>query len=60
MPDFGPHAVFIVWAYAGVFAGVAGLIGYAVLDARRIRSRLKSLEARGIRRRSAAASEPPA
>jgi heme exporter protein D len=52
MPDLGPHAVFIVWAYVGVFAGVAGLIIYAAFDARRIKARLAALDARGIRRRS--------
>ncbi|MDR3475556.1 MAG: heme exporter protein CcmD [Devosia sp.] len=51
--DLGPHAVFIVWAYGGVFAGVLGLIGFAIFDARRTNRRLKDLEARGIRRRSA-------
>lgn len=53
MIDLGPHAAFIVWAYAGTALGVAVLIGFAVLDARRTRARLKSLDDRGIRRRSA-------
>ena len=56
MLDLGPHAAFIVWAYVGVALGVAGLIGYAVLDARRTASRLRALDARGIRRRSDKAS----
>ena len=51
--DLGPHAIFIIWAYVGVVIGVVGLIAYAALDARRIRSRLKDLDSRGIRRRSA-------
>ena len=53
MIDLGPHAVFIVWAYIGVAIGVAGLLLYAALDARRISNRLKDLDNRGIRRRSA-------
>jgi heme exporter protein D len=53
--NLGPHAAFIIWAYAGVTLGVACLIAYAILDARRTRSRLAALEARGIRRRSAGA-----
>jgi heme exporter protein D len=52
MPDLGPHAAFIVWAYAGVALGVLALIGYALVDARRVKRRLKALEARGVRRRS--------
>ena len=51
--DLGPHAIFIIWAYVGVVIGVVGLIAYAVLDARRVAARLKDLDNRGIRRRSA-------
>lgn len=51
--DLGPHAVFIIWAYIGAFVCVAGLVGYAIFDSRRVAARLKDLEARGIRRRSA-------
>ena len=53
MIDLGPHAVFIVSAYAGVSLAVAALIGWTLLDARRTDARLANLEARGIRRRSA-------
>jgi heme exporter protein CcmD len=45
MIDLGPHAVFIVWAYIGVALGVAGLIGWTLLDARRTARRLAELEA---------------
>ena len=45
MIDLGPHAVFIVWAYIGVAIGVAGLIGWTLLDARRTASKLAELEA---------------
>lgn len=52
MLELGPHAAFIIWAYLGVLVGVLALIGYAVVDARGVRGRLKALEARGLRRRS--------
>ena len=51
--DLGPHAVFIIWAYVGVAVGVIGLVGYAIVDARRTQRRLDELDRRGIRRRSA-------
>jgi heme exporter protein D len=47
------HLVFIVWAYVGVAVLIAALIGYVVWDARRIAARLRALEEKGIRRRSA-------
>lgn len=53
MIDLGPHAVFIVWAFAGVAILIGALIGYVAIDARRARARLKALEASGVRRRSA-------
>jgi heme exporter protein D len=52
MIDLGPHAVFIVWAYAGVALAVAGLIAYVIADRRKVESRIRALEAQGIRRRS--------
>lgn len=51
--DLGPHAEFIVWAYAGVAVLVAALIFQIAWDARRVAARLKALEDRGIHRRSA-------
>ena len=57
MIDLGPHAVFIVWAYAGVALGVFGLLGWTLLDARRTAARLASLEAHAPRRTP---SEPAA
>jgi heme exporter protein D len=51
--DLGPHAEFIIWAYAGVALLVAGLILAVAWDARRVAARLKALEDKGIRRRSA-------
>ena len=53
MSDLGPHAVFIVWAYLGVFLAVGGLIGWTLLDARRTATKLAELEARNPRRRAA-------
>jgi hypothetical protein len=45
--------VFIIWAYVGVVVGVLALIGWAIFDSRRIAARLKALEDKGVRRRSA-------
>jgi heme exporter protein D len=56
MIDLGPHWIFIVWAYAGVFLAVAVLIGRIVVDGRRVDARLSALEAQGIRRRSSGPS----
>ena len=53
MIDLGPHAVFIIWAYLGVFFAVIGLIAWTLLDARRTAKRLAALEARNPRRRAA-------
>ena len=54
MIDLGPHAVFIIWAYIGVTLAVAALIAWTLYDARRTTAQTAALEARGIRRRSAA------
>jgi heme exporter protein D len=51
--NLGPHASFI-WASYGIFAlALAGLIGWLVLDGKRLQRQLDALEARGVRRRSA-------
>ena len=50
--DLGPHAVFIVMAYAATGLIVAGLIVRAALDYRAQTRALARLEARGLRRRS--------
>ncbi len=52
MPDLGPHAGFIVAAYALALVLVAGLLAWIVLDYRRQRRLLAELEARGARRRA--------
>jgi heme exporter protein D len=58
--DLGPHAVFIVMAYAVTGLIVAGLIVRAALDHRAQRRALASLESRGARRRSDPSSLPVA
>jgi heme exporter protein D len=45
MIDLGPHAVFIVSAYLGVAAAITALIGWRLIEARRISARLAELEA---------------
>lgn len=43
MIALGEHAEFIIAAYAGVFIGLILLIGWCVIDNRRVRARLKAL-----------------
>jgi heme exporter protein D len=50
------HVFFIVAAYAGVALLLLALIAHVVWDARRVARRLRALEERGIRRRSATAA----
>ena len=52
MIDLGQHAEFIIWGYLGVAIGTLALIGWVIVDSRRVAARLKDLDARGIRRRS--------
>ncbi len=49
-----PHTGFIVAAYAVTAATLVALVLWVALDARAQRRRLAELEARGVRRRSAA------
>jgi heme exporter protein D len=49
--DLGPHAAFIVTAYAAAIAIVAGLIMWVVLDRRHLARTLDELDAQGITRR---------
>jgi heme exporter protein D len=49
--DLGPHATFIVTAYAAAIAIVAGLIMWVVLDRRHLARTLDELDAQGITRR---------
>jgi heme exporter protein D len=53
MIDLGPHAAFIVGAYAATVIVLAGLIGWIVTDARTQNRLLAELEAQGVTRRSA-------
>jgi heme exporter protein D len=55
--DLGPHAAFIVGAYAVALLIVAALIAWVIVDHRRQRQVLSDLEARGITRRSERVSE---
>ena len=50
--DLGPHAFFIVAAYAGTALIVAGLILRAVLDHRAQTRALAEFSSRGVGRRS--------
>ena len=59
MLDLGPHAVFIVAAYAVTFITVGALMVFIIADDRRQRRLLAELERKGIRRRSAAAPAQP-
>jgi heme exporter protein D len=55
MPDLGPHAIFILAAYAATFLAVTALAVFILADDRKQRRILADLEKQGIRRRSAAA-----
>ena len=50
--DLGPHACFIVIAYAVAIVIVAGLIVWVMLDRRHLSRAVDELEAKGITRRS--------
>lgn len=56
MIDLGPYALYILLAYGGVAVTILVLIAYVLWDARRVGQRLKKLEERGVRRRSAGAA----
>jgi len=57
MMDLGPHAAFIVIAYAAAIAIVAGLIVWVALDRRQLARTLHELETQGVSRRSERAIE---
>jgi heme exporter protein D len=56
--NLGPHAAFIIAAYAAVIVAVAGLIGWVVVDFRAQKRMLGDLEAHGVTRRSTPIKEP--
>jgi heme exporter protein D len=53
MPDLGPHASFIIGAYAVTIIAVTALVLAILKDDRHQRHLLAELERQGIRRRSA-------
>jgi heme exporter protein D len=55
--NLGPHAGFIVTAYAAAITIVAGLVGWIVFDRRHLSRMLDAFEAQGISRRSQRANE---
>ena len=50
--DLGPHAAFIVAAYAAAVIVLGSMIAWVLLDYRSQRRKLAGLEARGMTRRS--------
>jgi heme exporter protein D len=50
--SLGPHADFILGAYAVAIVVIAIMIGWVMLDHRRQQRMLADLEARGVSRRS--------
>jgi heme exporter protein D len=50
--NLGPHAAFIVSAYAVAIVIVAAMIAWVLIDHRRQRRTLSDLEAHGVMRRS--------
>jgi heme exporter protein D len=50
--DLGPHAAFIIAAYAAAVIVLGGLIAWVLLDYRAQRRKLADLDARGVSRRS--------
>lgn len=54
MFDLGPHAAFIWACYAAALVVIVAMIVWLAHDGRRQARRIAELEARGIRRRSAA------
>lgn len=57
--DLGPHASFIVAAYAIAAVVVVILIIWVTIDHRRQRSTLRDLELAGMQRRSARQTSTP-
>jgi heme exporter protein D len=55
--DLGPHAGFIVIAYAAAIVIVAGLVAWVALDRHRLVRTVDELEGRGMTRRSERARE---
>jgi heme exporter protein D len=64
LESFGPHADFIIAAYAAAVVVISGLIAWVMLDYRAQKIALADLDARGTARRprgsAAAANAEPA
>jgi heme exporter protein D len=58
MAGLGPHADFIIAAYGIATVVVIAMIGWVVLDRRRLNRQLGDLEATGVTRRSQRKLEP--
>jgi heme exporter protein D len=54
----GPHAAFILSAYAAAIIVIGALIAWVALDYRAQKRLLGELDSQGVTRRSAAAKEP--
>jgi heme exporter protein D len=55
--NLGPHAAFIVTAYAAAAVIVGGMMAWVALDRWQLTRALDELEARGVTRRSQRAGE---
>jgi heme exporter protein D len=58
--NLGPHASFIIAAYAIAALVVIGLIVWVELDNRLLRQRMAKLKSQGVSRRSVNAADKPA
>ncbi|MDQ2079184.1 heme exporter protein CcmD [Xanthobacteraceae bacterium Astr-EGSB] len=58
--NLGPHAAFILAAYAAAIIVIGGLIAWVTLDHRAQKRLLGELDSQGVRRRSTAAVKEPA
>lgn len=52
MIDLGPHAIFIIGSYVGVFSVTGALILWVWANSNKQKNRLADLDDRGISRRS--------
>ncbi len=58
--NLGPHAAFILAAYAAAIIVIGALISWIVVDHRTQRRLLGELDSQGVTRRSATAVKEPA
>ena len=57
--NLGPHAAFVVTAYAVAVIVIGGLVAWVLLDYRAQLRKLANLDARGVTRRSDRATASP-